>query len=400
MPQLTAEPAVETGSSLESSAHSDAGAEIAPKSDEELVGLEPEPYRAEYKSSDVQRRNIDADSQTSDEAVASKPDEATPDQGLPETLQKTIAANPEVKAELLRLWEENQAFQQIFPTPAEARAVKELFPGGAEQAKAALSKAMEMERSDAMFASRDPRLQRELASSMLEFDPEAFGAMLQAGAEVVREKNPELYHAFVSGLMSPVASTASAEPRLSMPLRESPHDKWLRRELDNLSQQQAASFVSSINQSAMPQIDTEIRKLIEPVTKGLPEYAREGAMQSLIQQIHGGIVQRLKSDQHYHAQLALMSQNFGAQNHDVASKAVVSRALLHLKPVAKQVFQAWTPRQIEQGRQTAEKAESAARRTDIGGGGLTYGRPHSKLTKDEARELSDEQLIDWALRRS
>ncbi|PYX94655.1 MAG: hypothetical protein DMG67_00965, partial [Acidobacteria bacterium] len=70
-----------------------------------------------------------------------------------------------------------------------------------------------------------------------------------------------------------------------------------------------------------------------------------------------------------------------------------------LKPVAKQVLQAWTPRQIEQGRQSAEKAESAARRADISGGGLTYGRPSAKLTRDEAHDMSDEQLIDWALRR-
>lgn len=439
MPEITAQPASESGSMTPELIETDATATEATKSDEELVGLEPEAYRAEYKGPNDRAAETKEDSQAAQEqsAASTEPDEITPGQLLPESLKNAIAANPEIKAELLRLWEQHQAFREVFPTVAEARAVKELFPGGAEQAKTVLSKATEMERSDAMFLSQDARAQRELAASMLELDPQAFGAMLQASAELVRERNPQLYQAFVSGLPSQAPPETNFSEQLAKIARalknndthslrqlaselvqgaresgtmggsrtptvsgaRTPHEELLERELNSINQQQAISFVNSINQSALPQIDAEIRKLIEPAAKGLPAYAREGATQSLAQQIHAGIIQRLKSDHHYHNQLASINQNYGAQNYDAATKAMVSRALLHLKPVAKQVLQAWTPRQIEQGRQTAEKAESAARRTDISGGGLTYGKPHAKLTKDEARDMTDDQLIDWALRR-
>src|SRR5262249_42439465 len=133
-------------------------------------------------------------------------------QPLPESFRKAIEAAPEIKAELQRLWNEHHAFCQVFPTVAEARAVKELFPEGAEQAKRTLSKAIELEQSDASFASRDPESQRQLAANMLEFDPQAFGAMLLVSAELVRERNPALYQAFVSNLTDQGKVAAESRP--------------------------------------------------------------------------------------------------------------------------------------------------------------------------------------------
>ncbi len=321
---------------------------------------------------------------------------------------------------------------------AEARAVRELFPGGAVDAKTVLSKAREMEQSDQLFFSRDPYAQRELATNMLAMDPQAFGAMLKVSADLVRERQPELFQAFSSGLATQALAGEGFHEHLGMiaqalenndlhslqqlasqlvqwasgsggftgqrpPLAEAKtqREQMLERELNSLTLQQSATFSDSINRTVIPQIDAQIHKLIEPVAKGLPVYAREGAIQSLADQIHAGIQQRLKSDNYYHNQVIPLhtSMNYGAQNREVASKIIASRALLHLKPVAKQVLQTWTPRQIDQAKYAAEKAESAARRTDISGGGLTHGRPHAKITKDEARDMSDEQLIDWALKR-
>jgi hypothetical protein len=406
MPELAQEQAIEGGSAGAEALQRDTEATQHTKTDEELVGLEPEPYRGEYRDareSNAEAADSEATHDVEDEALRAD-EEATTTQLMPESFKKAIAAAPEVKAELQRLWDEHQAFREVFPTAAEARAVKELFPEGAEQAKAALSKAIELEQSDALFASRDPRLQRELAANMLAFDPQAFGAMLQVGAELVRERSPELYRAFVASLTGPgdeANASRAAVPIKSTPSTANAREEYLERQLNSMTEQQGAAFSVSVNQSVMPQVDAEIRKLIEPVTRGLPAYAREGATQSLAGEIHGEVERRLRSDLHYHGQLASIQAGlqYGVKNHDAVTKVIVSRVLHHLKPVAKQVLQGWTPRHIEQGREIAKKAENAAHRTDLSGGGLTNGRRSAKLTRDEARELTDDQLMDWAFRR-
>jgi hypothetical protein len=398
MPELAIEQSVESGNTAAVAVERDTGAANRTQSDEELIGLEPEPYRAEYQAPVEQQEQEKASrAADSEENEARADEEAVIGQPMPESLKKAMEAAPEIKTELQRLWDEHQAFREVFPTVGEARAVKELFPEGAEQAKLALSKAMELEQSDALFASRDPQSQRELASKMLEFDPQAFGAMLLVSAELVRERNPELYRGIV-GSLNGHGTTTTAKGR---PTATNAREEQLENEFNSITEQQGAAFAVSVNQSAMPQIDAEIRKLIEPAAKGLNANAREGALESLARQIHDGIEQRLRSDLHYHGQLAAIQAGlrFGVKNHNAVSKAIVSRALYHLKPVAKQVLQSWAPRHIEQGKQTAEKAEKAARRTDIGGGGLTHGRPSARLTRDEAREMTDSQLMDWAFRR-
>ncbi len=446
MPEMTATPTVEAGTpaSDTTATETDAVDSGTTLTDEELVGLEPDAYRAEYKEAADQKTEEAEPIATTEGSKPSTEEEGiATSQPLPDSFKKAIAANPEIKAELQRLWDQHQAFREVFPTVAEARAVKELFPGGSEDAKTALVKAREMEESDQLFLSRDPQAHRDLAANMLQMDPHAFSAMLQVSADLVRERQPELYHAFASGMAHQVLTgegfpqhvrgliqaiengdlnsahqlasqlsvwaqdngllggqraAAGAAPRAAA---SSPREEKLQHELNSLTWQQGSTFTESVNRTVVPQIGAEIRKLIEPVAKGLPGYAREGAMQSLAQQIHAGIAQRLNSDHYYISQIVpiQMSMNYGPQNREAAVKIVVSRALLHLKPVAKQVLQAWTPRQIEHGRQSAEKADSAARRTDINGGGLTHGRPRTKLTQDEARDMSDDQLIDWALKR-
>ena len=375
MPEIEAAPAVNSGTATsETIAIEDDAVETGPaKSDEELVGLEPDAYRAEYKEPNDQKTQEDNPQAAKDEKdVPSDEEEIAAGQPFPESFKKAIAANPEIKPELQRLWDQHQAFREIFPTVAEARAVRELFPGGAADAKAVLSKAREMEQSDQLFFSRDPYAQRELAANMLAMDPQAFGAMLKVSSDLVREKQPELYQAFTSGLATQALAGEGFHEHLGMiaqalenndlhslqrlasqlvqwvsgnggstgqrpPLAEAKtqREQMLERELNSLTLQQSATFSDSINRTVIPQIDGEIHKLIEPVAKGLPAYAREGAVQSLADQIHAGIQQRLKSDNYYYNQVIPLhtSMNYGAQNREVASKIIVSRALLHLKPV-------------------------------------------------------------------
>src|SRR5215510_11216557 len=102
MPELATEQAIENESTTAQAIQTETAASDWAKSDEELVGLEPEPYRAEYKSRREQvTKETDSKTASSDESEVPRADEESATvKPLPESLTKAMAAAPEVKAEL------------------------------------------------------------------------------------------------------------------------------------------------------------------------------------------------------------------------------------------------------------------------------------------------------------
>src|SRR5258708_7956681 len=71
------------------------------------------------------------------------------------------AGDPKHGAEAQRLWQEHQAFRASFASPDEARAMKELFPGGAQEAQTLRQAAKAVDQLDAALYSRDARARSE-----------------------------------------------------------------------------------------------------------------------------------------------------------------------------------------------------------------------------------------------
>src|SRR5690348_884235 len=83
------------------------------------------------------------------------------------------------------------AFQELYPTVADARAIKELLPGGAEELKSLVAKSKEVDEMDLQYFSHDQEEQRNFMQNLYRDDPEAFTSGLQVGLELIKAQSPQ-----------------------------------------------------------------------------------------------------------------------------------------------------------------------------------------------------------------
>jgi len=102
------------------------------------------------------------------------------------------AADAKNGAEARALWVEHQEFRAAFASPVEARAVaeearaiKELLPGGVRDAVSLREATQSVERIDAALFSGDVRAQAEVVAEMARTNPAAFRSMFAEAARVL-----------------------------------------------------------------------------------------------------------------------------------------------------------------------------------------------------------------------
>src|SRR6266853_3899648 len=95
------------------------------------------------------------------------------------------AGDPKHGAEAQKLWQEHQAFRASFSSPDEARAIKELFPGGAEEAQTLRQAAQAVDQLDAAIYSGDARAQSEVVAELARANPAAFRQLFAEAEKVL-----------------------------------------------------------------------------------------------------------------------------------------------------------------------------------------------------------------------
>ncbi len=102
------------------------------------------------------------------------------------------AADPAHGAEAQQLWREHQEFRAAFSSPGEARvvadearAMKELLPGGVKDAISLREASASVERIDAALFSGDARAQSEVVAELARANPAAFRSMFAEAARVL-----------------------------------------------------------------------------------------------------------------------------------------------------------------------------------------------------------------------
>jgi len=107
--------------------------------------------------------------------------------------------DPWVGDEARELWDgvqraqrEAAAYREAFATPKDARALKEIYPGGAAEAKIAAERARELAEIDAVFFGAAEKPAEELRAGRLQLveklyaqDPAAFREMVEAGVRIL-----------------------------------------------------------------------------------------------------------------------------------------------------------------------------------------------------------------------
>jgi hypothetical protein len=94
-------------------------------------------------------------------------------------------ADPQHGGEAAALWRERQEFRAAFASPEEARAVKELLPGGVRDVLSLREATQSVERIDAALFSGDARAQAEVVAELARANPAAFRSLFSEAAKVL-----------------------------------------------------------------------------------------------------------------------------------------------------------------------------------------------------------------------
>ncbi len=193
--------------------------------DEEILGIDPPSPKAGYGG-----QALDQTEHTSTDGAGNKnatvaarrtmPLQPTPqgdtagaaDQAMPEWML-AAAGDPKHGAEAQQLWQEHQAFRAVFSSPEEARAIKELFPGGAQEAQTLRQAAQAVDQLDAAIYCGDARAQSEVVSELARANPAAFRQLFSEAAKVL---------AGMGGTSSQVSQAAQPLNQTTQPVNQTP----------------------------------------------------------------------------------------------------------------------------------------------------------------------------------
>jgi len=321
-------------------------------------------------------------------------------------------ADAQSGVEAQRLWETHQAYREIFPTVAEARAVKELFPGGAVEAKQLAAQSQDINRLDAAYFSAEPGAQAQLAEHLLRDNPRAFQAMLRQSAEVLARRDPQGFQQLAEqlanhsreigrgagGTQDAAARAAGTQPGATPAVADIARQRQqLEQERGEFRATQFASFQQSANDAVVGQVRQSI---VETIGGALPEGVPEGARKRIAEDVFLEIHTTLQSDPALTRQVAgLLSAGGGWQFDDATRQQVISlifsRAKSLLPGVAKRVVNDWTTSVLSANREKSARQQAAAGRVDIAGGGApeSVGKRTLQPRDIDYTKTSDDQIL-------
>src|SRR5882762_642911 len=416
--------------------------------DEEILGLEPVGV-ASKEHNRVAPQDDKAESVGARHAVPLQPEA----QGAPVMPEWMVAAagDPKHGAEAQRHWQEHQAFRASFSSPDEARAMKELFPGGAQEAQTLRQASQAVDQLDAAIYSGDARAQSEVVAELARANPAAFRQLFAEAEKVlagmgqaqpVSDQTPTLRETregwgtqpnpsasqdpTMAGRTSPVAdypSSRAAELRASesrvashespfgsaqgkpvtdhpsAPLRasESPVTNHESRVTNHAFDPSAyAAFERSTNDTVARDVRVAVGDTLARV---LPEGIAEGAARRIGEDIFNEIHRTLAADRTLSEQVGEILRGssreftasgwrFGTAEQQRVAALLAGRAKQLVPGVSRRVIGEWTSSVLGASRSKAARQASAASRVDI-------AAPGGSLDSMPLRAMSSRE-IDYA----
>src|SRR5882762_7486508 len=420
--------------------------------DEEILGLEPVGV-ASKKHNRVAPQDDKAESVGARHAVPLQPEvqgarpfssgmevQAAP--GMPQWMV-AAAGDPKHGAEAQRLWQEHQAFRASFSSPDEARAMKELFPGGAQEAQTLRQASQAVDQLDAAIYSGDARAQSEVVAELARANPAAFRQLFAEAEKVLAgmgqtqpvnqtptlretregwgtQPNPSAsQHSTTAGHPSPVADNPSARPaglrasespvadHPSAPFRasESPVTNHESRVTNHAFDPSAyAAFERSTNDTVARDVRVAVGDTLARV---LPEGIAEGAARRIGEDIFNEIHRTLAADRTLSEQVGEILRGssreftasgwrFGTAEQQRVAALLAGRAKQIVPGVARRVIGEWTSSVLGASRSKAARQASAASRVDIAApGGSLDSMPLRAMSSREIdyASMSDDEIL-------
>jgi len=442
--------------------------------DEQILGMEPEAGVAsgsslteeqllEATGTSVERGAVEGAAEGKATTGDAAPRDATEQakaigaQAPPQWLAERMR-DPWHGEEAKELWEgavqarqEAAAYREAIATPAEARALKEIYPGGVNEAKSAAERARQLDEFDGAYfgapgkpAEALSAARVQLAQRLMEQDPAAFREMVAAGVRLLegrgqsspgseqRQDAGSKPGSLDSGLQNAqtfarddnrlkdigghtpgTAETlrVSGQAGVSVPPEVANHYATFEKATNADLEKSVGGAIARAMEQALPNLKSLDRAGRDGAAQGTPLQERLGAA------VREDVEAALKSDAQLGEQVAKI---LGARRFDDATRAQVVRVIearaQQLVPGAvKRVVGSWTTatlgtrgksRAAEEGLDDSRAArETAAKPTpQTGKSGQSSGRSESSEARAPGRmanrgrvdygKLSDEQILE------
>jgi hypothetical protein len=339
---------------------------------------------------------------------------------------------------------EAAAYRAAFATPEDARALKELYPGGVSEARAAAERGRLLEEIDRAYFGTTGNSPEQLSASrtqlaqrMLREDPAAFREMVAAGLQALQEAEQG----------SAGAANQSALPRLAQVFTESRSSvgEQLYRESSrgnpapppgNTPAGDAhvaayAAFERAANEDLERSVGGAIDRTLAQALPSfeqhnIPGQARPGELagaqraaplrERLAASVRADVENALQGDRQLGEQVAqiLSSRRFDNDARAQVVRLIADRAQQLVPGAAKRVLNEWTQTTLAAHRGRTQRADAASARADVAqasvpaypaGNDKAQGR-RQDASRDPAqagatripsinyRKLSDEQILD------
>jgi hypothetical protein len=322
--------------------------------------------------------------------------------------------------EARELWEgvqraqrEAGEYREVFANPADARALKELYPGGVVEAKAAAERARQLEDIDAAYfggAGKAPAElsagRAQLAQRLMEQDPVAFREMVMAGVKLLEGANAEKERSIGKNMGLSQDPASVARSLHSQPQREqlSGRDDTLVGEYRTFEKAANAELERSVGSA----IERTMEQALPNLRRLAASHQNAGLGERLKASVREEIDSALKSDAQLGEQVARVLA--GRRFDDAARKQVVrmidARAQQLVPGAVRRVVNGWTQTAMA-ARRGEEKsvdvqAPASALQSEKKGARVaaveSRGRGNEKARAAAGRvnygKLSDEEILE------
>lgn len=336
---------------------------------------------------------------------------------MPEWM-RTLAADPKHGGEAQQLWREHQEFRAAFSSSEEARAIKELLPGGVKDVLTLREATQSVDRIDAALFSGDIRAQSEVVAELARANPAAFRSMFAEAAKVLAGmgQNQE-----AGGRRQEAGNFASSSPAMSAvaggelenrrqdagattaaPVTN--HESQITNHQSPVTSHQSPNFdpaaYSAFERSTNDAVARDVRGSIgDTLARVMPEGVAEGAARRIGEDIFNEVHRALAADRTLSEQVAgvLRDRRFGGAEQQRVATLLAGRAKQLVPSVARRVIGEWTSTVLNTARSKAARQAAAASRVDIAApGGSLDSMPLRAMSSREVNyaSMSDEEILN------
>jgi hypothetical protein len=336
------------------------------------------------------------------------------------------------------LWREHQEFRAAFASPEEARAIKELLPGGVRDVLTLREATQSVDRIDAAIFSGDVRAQSEVVAELARANPAAFRSMFAEAAKVLagigargneaggREakfsdgqianglnagptlrKNGEGWgtrsaedggsKSEVGKLEASASRDLSAGQDADRVTRVTGHET---RATDLQSPHFDPAAYASFERATNDAVARDVRGSIgETLARVMPEGVADGAARRIGEDIFNEVHRALAADRALSEQVAgvLRDRRFGGAEQQRVAALLAGRAKQLVPSMARRVIGEWTSTVLNTARSKAARQAAAAARVDIAApGGSLDSMPLRQMSPREVNyaSMSDEEILN------